>query len=781
MKMSQGRWLGSLLLSITAALPAATAHAQLAITPATTPFVEIAGSGHQVFVATSFTWYAPNTTWFVLMSDIMNDGFTGSPLFSTTLPSTNQLIAINSNGGVLWGGDTSGGGSGHRNIGGNNQDILTMAPSNTAGDGGTGNGGKTPRPEQLIAPFWDNLYPESDPGFAPDQSVYGNYDIEWKVVNSNLIIEWKNIRCKSGAPDALDDGNDGTFEVIIYSTPNANGPFCDFVYKDTFFVADGGNDGSSASIGYRDWNNHPAITSVGAGGVDGAQYSFNGQVSATDPTPAGVAGYDDSADAQLPPDQQQHWPHALRLAGSGPIAPMGTLTISQSSGRTGDTIVATCSTIAGYSPDSTGLSVTVDATSINAGTVVLHDDGIAPDAVAGDGVFTGTITVGANATIGTAGGANGQDQHPIIATAHDAQGRSSAPSTQLFAFRGPTTDGGYVVSTTTGGTIVPGATDSGVNNWLENQSPQDMVQVVLPFTWTYYGVPQTSVYLSANGLLSFAPQPDNGRGDPGNYYNEVLPTNDFDPAMFPYWDDLYTDPPGDDNATGIFTSVTGTAPNRVFNIEYRLKFFGGGVDPNVPGQHYMANIGSANFEVRLYEGQTKFDFVYGTFDPGQPNYGQYGQPGGDGGSIGCQNIGPLEANGNPVLFTNYDISIANGSNFPAEGTVLTFDLPAPGICCRGATCSTMVSQADCTPMAGTAGALFVASSSNCNASPTSNTPCCYADYNKVGGVSVQDIFAFLADWFAGSPFANVGGDGSPASLRVQNIFDFLAAWFAGGC
>jgi hypothetical protein len=77
--------------------------------------------------------------------------------------------------------------------------------------------------------------------------------------------------------------------------------------------------------------------------------------------------------------------------------------------------------------------------------------------------------------------------------------------------------------------------------------------------------------------------------------------------------------------------------------------------------------------------------------------------------------------------------------------------------------------------------VFVSGSTACNTSNTSNTPCCLADYNKTGGVSVQDIFDFLADWFAGSPYANTGGNGSATSLSVQNIFDFLAAWFAGGC
>ena len=52
----------------------------------------------------------------------------------------------------------------------------------------------------------------------------------------------------------------------------------------------------------------------------------------------------------------------------------------------------------------------------------------------------------------------------------------------------------------------------------------------------------------------------------------------------------------------------------------------------------------------------------------------------------------------------------------------------------------------------TAGAHFVYTGT-CDASGDTTIPCCYADYNKVNGVSVQDIFDFLNDWFAGSHFA----------------------------
>ncbi len=55
-------------------------------------------------------------------------------------------------------------------------------------------------------------------------------------------------------------------------------------------------------------------------------------------------------------------------------------------------------------------------------------------------------------------------------------------------------------------------------------------------------------------------------------------------------------------------------------------------------------------------------------------------------------------------------------------------------------------------------------------------PPCPADFNGAGGLTVQDIFDFLAAWFAGNPSADFNHQNG---LGVQDIFDFLAAWFAG--
>jgi M6 family metalloprotease-like protein len=50
-----------------------------------------------------------------------------------------------------------------------------------------------------------------------------------------------------------------------------------------------------------------------------------------------------------------------------------------------------------------------------------------------------------------------------------------------------------------------------------------------------------------------------------------------------------------------------------------------------------------------------------------------------------------------------------------------------------------------------------------------------SDWNEDGVLSVQDIFDFLADWFAGTGDYSYPWD----VLSVQDIFDFLGDWFAG--
>src|SRR5439155_24519857 len=73
----------------------------------------------------------------------------------------------------------------------------------------------------------------------------------------------------------------------------------------------------------------------------------------------------------------------------------------------------------------------------------------------------------------------------------------------------------------------------------------------------------------------------------------------FDYALLAHWADVRTDMTGT-VPSGIYTSVSGSAPNRIFNIEWRACWYGGG-----------SCGGDVNVEARLYEGQDRFDVIYG--------------------------------------------------------------------------------------------------------------------------------------------------------------------------
>ncbi len=168
-----------------------------------------------------------------------------------------------------------------------------------------------------------------------------------------------------------------------------------------------------------------------------------------------------------------------------------------------------------------------------------------------------------------------------------------------------------------GGAIVPGTTDIG------NHGDDTVTTVALPFPYTLYDQSFTSINLSSNGNAQFVTTDT-------AFTNSCLPWAAHNYTIFPYWDDLYLVNSG----FGIFTSISGTAPNRIFNIEWRAQYF--------PGS------GSANFELRLYEGQSRFDVIYGTVDNGNtsatggvqkdvaPNFTQYFCNGAGGAATGGQ-------------------------------------------------------------------------------------------------------------------------------------------------
>jgi subtilisin-like proprotein convertase family protein len=100
------------------------------------------------------------------------------------------------------------------------------------------------------------------------------------------------------------------------------------------------------------------------------------------------------------------------------------------------------------------------------------------------------------------------------------------------------------------------------------------------------------------------------------------------------------------------------------------------------------------------------------------------------------------------------------------------------VCCRGATCTVLTSGTCATTGNTQAGAFSAGAGSACNVAGNERQPCCKADYNKVGGVELLDIFAFLNDWFGNVPYADFNQQNN---VDLLDIFAFLNAWFAGGC
>jgi len=118
-------------------------------------------------------------------------------------------------------------------------------------------------------------------------------------------------------------------------------------------------------------------------------------------------------------------------------------------------------------------------------------------------------------------------------------------------------------------------------------SDEGVTQVALPFTFSFYGTPYTSVRVSANGYLSFsdaAPQ----------WVNSMLPTTTVPNSIFAFWDDL------SQRATGVCIATTGTAPNRTFVAEWVDATFYTSTDP---GTHLT-------FEAMLDEATSTVDVRY---------------------------------------------------------------------------------------------------------------------------------------------------------------------------
>ncbi len=185
------------------------------------------------------------------------------------------------------------------------------------------------------------------------------------------------------------------------------------------------------------------------------------------------------------------------------------------------------------------------------------------------GRYTGTFTPGA------AG--------PLTVTATVTIGGTSDVRTVTGSATGGGGGGGYTCADVgdpwvdaTGGTQLPLSVDDG------------FTAVTLPFSFSHFGQSHTQAFVSTNGFLTLGSSSGANAAS-----NPVIPAAAAPNGVIaPFWDDLSLASSG-----AVYTLTTGTAPNRVFHVEWL----------NVP---HFVNVGAATFEVSLYETSNEIRFRY---------------------------------------------------------------------------------------------------------------------------------------------------------------------------
>jgi len=259
---------------------------------------------------------------------------------------------------------------------------------------------------------------------------------------------------------------------------------------------------------------------------------------------------------------------------------------------------------------------------------------------------------------------------------------------------------GFNLTASGGAAIVPGTTSIG------SSCDDCTTPLPLPFPVTLYGVAYNSAVVSSNGTLQFTT-------NSASYTNACLPqTGTLGVALIPYWDDLRTDGTGN----GVFTSVSGTAPGRVFNIEWRAVHFSGGAP--------------ANFEVRLFEDSSRVEYIYASGT-------------GDSATIGAQH-------------TSYPhIQYGCNSGGLAAGTKLTLTCTSGSIPPTGQGAATPNSIYTCGPGGNTLLTVTVTGGFN----PTSTGITVTGNCSSIGGAAAQ-------------VFYNDGTNGD--AVAGDNIFSYRA-------
>lgn len=160
-----------------------------------------------------------------------------------------------------------------------------------------------------------------------------------------------------------------------------------------------------------------------------------------------------------------------------------------------------------------------------------------------------------------------------------------------------------IVST---GTSVPNWRNTGGFSQDDNRS----FFIPIGFEFWYNGVRYTQLSISTNGFIDFSSSTDDGgpTGDDFGYVNSAFtqPTASIAtrPAIAPMYDDMTAQGGVDALGNSIKYQLSGSAPNRVFTMEWINMAVYGNTSP------------SLNFQVKLHETSGIIEFLYGTMNSG---------------------------------------------------------------------------------------------------------------------------------------------------------------------
>ena len=234
-------------------------------------------------------------------------------------------------------------------------------------------------------------------------------------------------------------------------------------------------------------------------------------------------------------------------------------------------------------------------------------------------VVTATVTINGSSDVATATGT--------------ASGGNSGPYTCQDV------SDGFIDAT--GGTLLPLSVDDG------------FTPVNLPFSFPYFSSTHTQAFVSSNGFLTL------GSSSGANIPNNVtIPTaGNPNGVVAPFWDDLNPKLGG-----GVYSLVTGSAPNRIYTVEWF----------NVP---HFNNVGAGTFEASLYEtsGLIRFRYLDTDFGNATFNAGASATAG-----VESQNgtLGTKYSFNQAVLTNGKAISCSQGSQPPPPVNITTTSLPS---------------------------------------------------------------------------------------------------------